>query len=380
MTSIISKFNFEYIKYKLNKNNLFNRKKILNKEEIIEILDKGIFPSVEKDDFIKYRKEDLILTRHLSDINGRSFALFCIYREDKYIIYDLNKNGFGMLESGNTNSLNDLNLKLQSKKLHYIFPSIIVTDLKNKDSCNDEIKKILHSPFLYFENEYENEKSIINQVEKDIDYYEYLESDYEISKIIDDEYFLKIYDGNKIYYGGNQAWFDKKNLINRGCGIVAAANITAYMSKEFDVKENLYSYETFSKSNFIKHMYDINEYIRPTIIGVPTLKVFSKGIEDFAKSRGIQIKANWESDKIEKEDFAEYIKSGLNSNLPVAYLQYYNSKKMKYNWHWMTITKYYKNIKNGSTSIVVSTWGEKRVLNFDALWSGNLAFRVLYFE
>ena len=39
MTSIISKFNFEYIKYKLNKNNLFNRKKILNKEEIIEILD-----------------------------------------------------------------------------------------------------------------------------------------------------------------------------------------------------------------------------------------------------------------------------------------------------------------------------------------------------
>lgn len=141
MTSIISKFNFEYIKYKLNKNDLFNRKKILNKEEIIEILDRGIFPSVEKDDFIKYRKEDLILTRHLSDINGRSFALFCIYREDKYIIYDLNKNGFGMLESGNTNSLNDLNSKLQSKKIYYIFPSIIVTDLKNKDSCNDEIKK-----------------------------------------------------------------------------------------------------------------------------------------------------------------------------------------------------------------------------------------------
>ncbi|WP_455257677.1 hypothetical protein [Peptoniphilus asaccharolyticus] len=88
----------------------------------------------------------------------------------------------------------------------------------------------------------------------------------------------------------------------------------------------------------------------------------------------------WSDNKVTKDSFANYIKSGLRRDCPVAYLQYWNSNQSDYDWHWMTITKYFRNTTNGDRYIAVSTWGERHSLNFNALWDGNLACGVLYFK
>jgi hypothetical protein len=47
---------------------------------------------------------------------------------------------------------------------------------------------------------------------------------------------LDIYDLEVSYYGGIQNWFPNKSHKRSGCGPVAAANITAYLSRNFEDK------------------------------------------------------------------------------------------------------------------------------------------------
>lgn len=199
-----------------------------------------------------------------------------------------------------------------------------------------------------------------------------------IYSLKDEENFVEISDGTKKYYGGDQSWFIEKSLKNRGCGIVCAANISYYMSKHYEACKNLYIYDDNDKDSFIKHMYDVERFLKTTPIGIYSFKKFVNGFMSFALSRGVKLNPIYSDQKPRKENFIEYIISGLQKNLPICYLQYYNSKQSKYNWHWMTITKYFED-ENGRY-IVASTWGERRIIDFDELWRGNFSCGVLYFE
>lgn len=181
------------------------------------------------------------------------------------------------------------------------------------------------------------------------------------------------------YYDGDQRWLDR-NLSNTGCGVVAAANIVSHMSRYVSGCGSLYRYNDLSVSSFVNHMYDIDKYLHPSAIAVFSLGYFEKGFEDFARSRGVNIQSYWSDNRVTKDTFAEYIKAGLRIDSPVVYLQYFNSNQKEYDWHWMTITKYFKNNSNGDRFIAVFTWGERRSLNYNALWDANLACGVLYFK
>jgi hypothetical protein len=67
---------------------------------------------------------------------------------------------------------------------------------------------------------------------------------------------LSIYDSEIMYYGGNQYWFSRKFHQLSGCGPIAAANITAYLSQAFPDKfSNLYHYKgVLNKKDFVEHM------------------------------------------------------------------------------------------------------------------------------
>ncbi|MDO4605303.1 MAG: hypothetical protein Q4B23_04920 [Helcococcus sp.] len=353
---------------------------LLSKQYIINKMDVELIPNFRESDFTVYSKKHLVFTKDLFDINGNKYVIFLKYSNENYAIYDYRVSGFGILESGEISALLNINDKLNRDKLYYIFPSQILTEEEKNNIVSHEFKGNSQSEVLPLNDEYKNLNLSVNSYIEDSSFISYKAGDYDVARIRDDMQFLGITDGSKKYYGGNQSWFTQKDLKNRGCGTVSAENITAYMSKVFSSKKNLYSRGELTKVNFIKHMYDVEKYLSPSIIGVPTLGAFENGIEKFAKSRGVSLNAFWSDNKVNKTTFTNYIKSGLRANYPVAYLQYYNSNQKQYNWHWMTITKYFKNLRSNNTSIIVSTWGGKQILNFDALWSGNLACGVLYFK
>lgn len=306
----------------------------------------------------------------LYDVDSNLNGYFLLLPKNKYCIVDARKNGYGVLESGdNDELLQKIRCFESNERLFYVFPSMIFTEeelkeyIKNNSIDNPE-NLILPKPSEEI-NDFRKEIPSVNRYGN------------EVVQLTNESNFVNV--ANR-YYGGNQSWFSEEKLKNKGCGIVAAANIANHLSKYVSGCDSLYRYKDLSKSSFLNHMYDVEKYLSPTIIGIPSLSYFEDGFESFAKSRGVNVSAYWSDNKVTKDSFANYIKSGLRRDCPVAYLQYWNSNQSDFDWHWMTITKYFRNTTNGDRYIAVSTWGERHSLNFNALWDGNLACGVLYFK
>ena len=66
--------------------------------------------------------------------------------------------------------------------------------------------------------------------------------------------FLKITDKNDAFFGGAQAWFSDNFSVNGGCGVVAAANILAYLGEK---NAALYPQKSLSKQKFTAFMTEL---------------------------------------------------------------------------------------------------------------------------
>ena len=148
------------------------------------------------------------------------------------------------------------------------------------------------------------------------------------------------YSSGNYSYGGDQGWYSTSTKRERGCGPVAAANITNYLAKIKNSSKygNLYNGNTSCVTN---------------------------------------------SSSFTLDNVANYIKAGLNINSPVATLNTKKWSDYEYEWHWMTITKYYRD-GNDNRWIAVSTWGQRRSIDyrvhFDAMKYGYWMGGVMYFN
>ncbi len=185
---------------------------------------------------------------------------------------------------------------------------------------------------------------------------------------------LSIYDSDIAYYGGSQYWFPKKTHQLSGCGPVAAANITAYLSQRFPDKfYNLYPYSgILNKKDFVNHMIKIRKYVKPGLFGLTSVQKFSDNILSFSKDRGVSLEPHILDDNITSmQEAVSYISDALFQRLPIAILVLTHPLKEleDYAWHWMTITCLRLDSKNNIHYISVSTYGECREINFDLLWN-----------
>ena len=183
-----------------------------------------------------------------------------------------------------------------------------------------------------------------------------------------------IYDSQISYYGGSQYWFPKKFHQLSGCGPIAAANITAYLSQTFpDKYSDLYAYKgIINKKNFVEHMVEIRKYVKPGILGLTSVYKFSDNVLAFSKKRGVSLDPHILDDNAASIQKAiNFIFEALYQRLPIAILVLKHSKKefKEYTWHWMTITGLKLNSKNNIYYISVSTYGEHREINLDVLWN-----------
>lgn len=185
------------------------------------------------------------------------------------------------------------------------------------------------------------------------------------------------------YYGGNQKWlhmenYRKKFWSDRSCGVVAAANSLIYMSSHKSYFIGLYKYKDLSKGNFTKFANDLYKHIKPAIYGVHTLNKLSRGVESFAETQGFTIRSKKLSKPGNINSTIMFLNEGLKKDYPVLMLTW-NSKIKNLNYHWVTITGYYKTVE-GKYFIITSNWGKKQVFPLDDWLKDRSCYKgLLYF-
>lgn len=185
---------------------------------------------------------------------------------------------------------------------------------------------------------------------------------------------LPIYDSETAYYGGSQYWFPKKLHQLSGCGPVAAANITVYLSQTFpDKYKPLFPFQgTLSKKDFVQHMVEVRKYVIPGIRGLTSVHQFAENTLTFAQQKGVALVPHiLEDDTVDMGEAIFFITQALVLKLPVAILVLTHQVKEleDYVWHWMTITHLRLNPNDNNYYITASTYGERHEINFNLLWN-----------
>ncbi|GFP76814.1 hypothetical protein [Clostridium fungisolvens] len=197
---------------------------------------------------------------------------------------------------------------------------------------------------------------------------------------------LSVYDSDNIHYGGSQYWFPKKTHQLSGCGPVAAANITAYLSTLAPDKfSKLYPYkDIINKQDFIDHMIEVRKFVVPGMFGLTSVTQFSDNILAFCESRGVSLVPHILDEQANMQEAMDFILEALHLKLPLAILVLKHPVKEleDYTWHWMTITNLRFEPKNNKYYISVSTYGEFHEIDLDLLWNNRRpkdVIRLAYF-
>jgi hypothetical protein len=147
-------------------------------------------------------------------------------------------------------------------------------------------------------------------------------------------------------FGGNQEWYKDEWHRRAGCGPTCAANVAAYLAQTRPGMRALYAGEGMLKSQFAAHMEEMYKFVTPGNMGLNRVEMFTKGMEDFAGSRGISLKAhvfevhgNMSRNRPPVSDLIEFIRTGLAADCPIAFLNLTKGRvKNLQGWHWITIT------------------------------------------
>jgi len=147
-------------------------------------------------------------------------------------------------------------------------------------------------------------------------------------------------------FGGDQEWYADEWHKRAGCGPTCAANVLAYLALTRPGLRALYAGEDMRRGLFSAHMEQVYGFVTPGNMGLNRVEMYARGVEDFARSRGISLKArvfeahgNMHRDRPPASELAEFVRAGLESDCPVAFLNLTKGRvKNLQGWHWVTIT------------------------------------------
>lgn len=184
--------------------------------------------------------------------------------------------------------------------------------------------------------------------------------------------FVPVVNGSEKFYGGDQRWWASGSTKRtRGCGPVAAANITCYLDEQSSLrKTGLYNYTNLNKTYFLSHMNTLYEYCDPGLIGDFVLSEWISDVVAYASARNVSLSSVRSYSSYTYENECTLIKNGLRKDSPVATLNL-DKTWSTYGWHWMTITKYYRG-SNDDRFVAVSSWGKRYSINYDLVHAAML--------
>lgn len=176
-----------------------------------------------------------------------------------------------------------------------------------------------------------------------------------------------------VSFGGDQEWYADEWHRRAGCGPTGAANLTAYLALTRPGLKALYAGDDMRKGAFSAHMEDVYKYVTPGGMGLNRLEMFTDGIEEFARSRGLSLRAhvfevhgNMHRGRPQVHEMADFVRAGLESDCPVAFLNLTKGRvKNLQGWHWITIT----GADMDDDHLTASASDEGKLIHFDLrLW------------
>jgi len=188
-----------------------------------------------------------------------------------------------------------------------------------------------------------------------------------MKQIIDQSHF-EIIDGTERYYGADQYWHERKTQGINGCGPATAAQITQYMASAFaETCAPLYHYTLPpQKQEFVRHISEVREYVRPGLMGLTDHKYFIKAAKAFAQSRGVPLGAvSINAMQGRGVAFAHICRAVDQRYMPALLILRNPFPEIdEFTWHWMAVTGYDAHAE----TICISTYGEAYELAFDKVW------------
>ena len=192
---------------------------------------------------------------------------------------------------------------------------------------------------------------------------------------------INIFDGKINNYGADQAWYKKKTHAISGWGPTTAAIITMYMAAAFPKKcAELYDFEIpAKKKDFIEHMTEVREFVKPGAFGLTDAKYFAASTRAYAKSKGVKLTAQRISRSQSVGVAFGFIKKAIDERYMPALMILRNPAKElnDFKWHWMAVTGY-DDIKQ---TIFISTYAKEFELEFGKVWNQDKPYKAecLYF-
>lgn len=350
----------------------FNEMPKIQKQEITQTISrldaikiaKDFKMNFDGDNVLKYNSEQDALelsnreVYELLDMKEDLIA-YLVLTEDGYIVVNANAENPGVLMTSEYgDSLKDINQKLsEDSSLYFIFPFKILTE-KERDEYvitnKLNIEDIISVPKITLSSNNSISPSSSN-----------------ISVELKDEAnFVKLRDDDGInWYGGDQDWFIDKVNRDKGCGVIALTNVVSHLAKYGypklynDGSTNL----PVNYNNYRHKMEGIAEnYLSPGLIGIPFVANYNKGANSFFKDKGY---SNLEAQTF-SSNYPTNIQNALKANQPVPMLIWSDGSGNRLDTHWITITKYFKNASTNEQFIALSTWGDRKSINLDAILSG----------
>ncbi len=228
-----------------------------------------------------------------------------------------------------------------------------------------------------------------------------------IIKAIKDN-FIEIKKDNRIYYGGNQSWWDEEDNMLQvyGCGIIAMCNIELYLKNQCEVSATI-------ESSTVELYYDnYKQYVndRCRVYGLYRGKLLAKiGLVPWRMVRGIKkflcndlsynmdkIEVKWAPTKRSK-NIMYYIEDMLDHNIPIAtsYFTFKKKDKIQFfiydekdnclilkqrcNSHYFNITGIVEFENEGDKYFRISSWGKLYYIRVED-WIRKLSYfsNILY--
>jgi hypothetical protein len=163
----------------------------------------------------------------------------------------------------------------------------------------------------------------------------------EVFELASPEY-LHIQEGGRTMYGCDQDWYQIQWREKAGCGPVTATNLLLYLIKKHRLPQLPYQNRTVAEA--LCAMDDVFTFVRPTIMGLHTVKLFVNGVRKLARRYHIRFCYHFlnvppcAEKRPDIRAVQAFIESGIRSDAPVAFLNLHaGDVETLDTWHWVTI-------------------------------------------
>lgn len=177
------------------------------------------------------------------------------------------------------------------------------------------------------------------------------------------------------YFGGNQAWMSQKKHAAGGCGVIAAANLTAYYRGQTELSRDSYMVVVESLYHWLSPVHLFNPFAPENTYGLPFFRRFARRLARYFESIGLHRQPEILSQP-GYEAAREFIRRSLQAADPVIILIIGHRRLKRYNNHYMTITGF----DDAAQTVFFSTWGVEESLPLRQLYHGATIFRLARFK